>query len=199
MDTEAAPAPRKTNRTALIIVFSVLGFVVLCTVLNIIGNNYNTPESNSVVTPTIDLTPVVQQLATKFFEFFGPDIETTSGQVQPLGCANFVGRKLVLPGGESAFVPCPADSASVALIGADKLPGALGEGMTFVSGVDVAVSPALNTEKYKLTVHFVMPPGATIDRMTILHWDGTKWEDLGPLQTSDAQSTTVGLFVFASK
>ena len=195
---ETAPAPKKSNKTALIIVLSILGVVILCTLLNVIGNNLNSITPTPTVLPTLDLTPVMAQVATVFVNLFGPNIDTTSGQVQALECAQYTGRKLVLPGGDSAFIPCPADSATLSSIGADKLPGPLDAGLTFVSGLDVAVSPSLSGT-LRLSVHFVVPAEHINDKLTILHWDGTKWEDLGPLQTIDAQATTAGVFVLAGK
>jgi hypothetical protein len=65
--------------------------------------------------------------------------------------------------------------------------------------MDVAVSPAILGGRFKLTVHFVPPAGYAIDRLTILHWDGATWEDLGPLQTTDAGTFSGGVFVLAGK
>jgi hypothetical protein len=41
MTAESGPAPRKLNKTALIVILSILGVVILCTVMNAIGNNAN--------------------------------------------------------------------------------------------------------------------------------------------------------------
>jgi hypothetical protein len=200
MTAESAPAPRKSNKTALIIVSSLVGVVLLCVVLNLIGNNATGGIAPTpTVLPTLDMTPVMERVGTAFTNFFGSDIATTSGQVQSLGCGQYVGRKLVLPSGESAFVPCPADSASVSLIGADMLPGSLDAGLTFISGMGVVVLPSVASGQYKVTVHFVIPAGYAIDKLTILHWDGAKWQDLGPLQTPDGGASTGGLFVLAGK
>lgn len=109
MTTESAPAPKKSKKTTPIILLSILGVVVLCTVLNVMGRNA-TGGTALAPTPlsTLDMTPVIARVATVFVNMFGDDIATNSGEVQILKCAQYTGRKLLLPTGESAFIPCPA-------------------------------------------------------------------------------------------
>jgi hypothetical protein len=103
---------------------------------------------------------------------------------------------LYLPNSDGVYVPCPANSVTVSSVGADNLPGALDPGLTFLSGMDVEVSPSLSGT---IRVEFAPPLSKDPARLTVLHWDGAKWESLPVENVSKAKATTVGIFVLASK
>lgn len=188
---KAAPPPKRSNKTIFMIAASILGFVILCTILNLVGNSTGRPIS----TPTIDTTAAAQYWATSYVKMFGHIFDAVSGQAQQVDC-RYGSVTFQLANGDSAFIPCPADTATLTSIGADQLPAALGDGLTFVSAMDVQISPSLSGTT-KIT--FSQPEGTDLNHLTILHWDGAKWENLGIGQLRDAQASTAGVFVLASK
>lgn len=57
MTAEPAPAPKKSNRRPLIITVAVIvGFVALCTVLNVLGNNNVDFANSAISTPPLGQT-----------------------------------------------------------------------------------------------------------------------------------------------
>ena len=56
MTAEPAPAPKKSNRTLIITLAVILGFVALCTVLNVMGNNNVDFANPATSTPPFEQT-----------------------------------------------------------------------------------------------------------------------------------------------
>ena len=198
MNGDPSPAPKKPNKTLLIVLSSVVGFILLCIVLNILGSHSDSFMPGPTEGPTLDPQAAAAYAATAYTNMYGYNLDTTSGQAHALDCTKYSGMKLVLPSGDNAFIPCPADSAVLSSVSPDKLPSPLAEGITFVSGMDVQVSPSLSG---MVSVKFTIPLAYfnKQDKLTILHWNGTDWEDLGPGQTINAQAPTTGVFVLASR
>jgi hypothetical protein len=128
-------------------------------------------------------------------------IHVTGGEKHNLSCNDFSGTELILPNGDRVIIPCPnGDEASLDSVTNGELPGILDGNFSFISGLDASVKPALIDS---MTVSFMIPAGQQDINFTILHWDGTKWEDLGGYKSSDTffkvQSSSTGIFVLASK
>ena len=111
------------------------------------------------------------------------NVPDSGGQGTPLSCLQYVGTDLVLPNGDHALLPCPigsvtGTSGSLRGLSSSNLPGtALNSKFTFVSALDMEVNPPLSGGM--VTVSFNIPAGKQGANFAILHWDGTKWVNLG--------------------
>ncbi len=128
-------------------------------------------------------------------------IHVTGGESEALDCTNFIGTELILQDKDHVILPCPiGTNATLTGMSSDKLPGALDSKFTFVSGLDMEVTPSLTGS---ITVSFEMPSGKQDANFTILHWDGSKWVDVGGSKTADGffqtQTDLAGVFVLVSK
>ncbi|HUI89734.1 MAG TPA: right-handed parallel beta-helix repeat-containing protein [Anaerolineales bacterium] len=104
-------------------------------------------------------------------------IPDTGGPSNALDCADYTGTELVLPNGDMALLPCPIGaSASLVHILQAKLPGSLNGKYTFVSAVNLDVTPSLSGTA---TVSFKIPAAEEGSTFAILHWNGTEWVNLG--------------------
>ena len=194
MTAESAPAPRKSNKTALIIVSLLLGVVLLCVVLNVIGNNATGGTSPAPTVLGSAAAPPFQ--ATILAGAYGRIVHTSSGHTETLDCRQDPGMTVFLTNGDSAFIPCPAESATLISLGADQLPAALSQDLRFISGMDVQVSPSLSGT---MRVEFAPPDASHLSGRTIAHWNGAQWEYLPVERLSAVRVNTTGIFVFASK
>ena len=110
------------------------------------------------------------------------NVPDSGGQGHPLECTQYSGTELILPNHDHARLPCPigsitGTSGSLSRLTSDKLPDILDSKFTFVSAVDADVNPALTGGM--MTVSFTIPAGKQGANFAILHWDGTKWVNLG--------------------
>jgi Right handed beta helix region len=133
------------------------------------------------------------------------NVPDSGGQANGLECTQYSGTELVLPNGDQVLLPCPIGTAtgtngSLSRIAIDKLPGALDSQYTFVSGIDLQVTPLLIG---MMTVSFKIPSDKENAKFTILHWDGSKWVDLGGSKTTDGffevQTNLTGDFVLVAE
>lgn len=133
-------------------------------------------------------------------------VNVTPAQQVGLDCAAYIGTVLVLPNGDHAQLPCPfQDQATLGSQTAETLPGPLEGGLTFLSGMDVGLSQngqVLETLDGDLEVHFVIPEGQQGSQLSILHWNGTEWEQLNGVVSADgffeAPHSGTGVFVLVS-
>jgi hypothetical protein len=127
-------------------------------------------------------------------------IHVNGGEQNILTCDGFSGTELILPNGDRVILPCPnGDQASIDTLSSAQLPGALDGNFTFISGLDANVTPALLGS---MTVKFTIPADQTDADFTILHWDGTQWEDLGGDNASGffrVDTGSAGVFVLVSR
>lgn len=126
-------------------------------------------------------------------------IHVAAGQSYDLDCEQYAGTILILPNGDRVVLPCPiGDNASLVSLTTDQLPGELGEQYDFLSAFRVVVTPALS---HTMNVGFVLPAGQTNGKFTILHWDGSKWEEVGGSQAGGlffTNTTLTGEFILVS-
>ncbi len=109
-------------------------------------------------------------------------VPDSGSQGTPLSCSQYVGTELVLPNGDHVLLPCPIGSTpgtngSLHGLSSGNLPGKLDSKFSLASAFDVEVNPALSGGM--MTVSFKIPAGKTDANFAILHWDGTKWVNLG--------------------
>ena len=106
------------------------------------------------------------------------NIPDNSGQSNALDCTDYSGTELVLPNGDHVLLPCPiGNNAALTHVANNKLPGTLDSKFTFISAMDLQVTPSpLNGTAM---VSFTIPTGKAGANLAILHWDGTKWVNLG--------------------
>ena len=112
----------------------------------------------------------------------GSIIPVTGGAGVALDCSQYSGTDLVLPDGDQVLLPCPigsipGTSGSLHGLTSGNLPGTLDSKFTFVSALDADVTPSLTGGM--MTVSFKIPSGKQGSNFAILHWDGTKWVNLG--------------------
>ncbi len=101
-----------------------------------------------------------------------------SGQGYALDCTQYSGTELVLPNGDHVLMPCPiGNNAALMHVANNKLPGALDSKFTFISAMDSQVTPSPLSGT--AMVSFTIPSGKQGANLAILHWDGTKWVNLG--------------------
>ena len=118
-----------------------------------------------------------------------------------LDCTQYSGTELVLPNGDLVLLPCPiGNNAALAHVADNKLPGTLESNFNFVSAMDAEVTPSLDGTA---TVSFKIPAGQEGSKFAILHWDGTKWDDLGgslgPAGYFSVNTNLTGDFVLVSQ
>ncbi len=106
------------------------------------------------------------------------NVPDSGGQGYALDCTQYSGTELVLPNGDHVLLPCPiGNNAALTHVANNKLPGPVDSKFTFVSAMDSEVTPSpLNGTAM---VSFTIPSGKQGAHFTILHWDGTKWVNLG--------------------
>jgi hypothetical protein len=72
MTTEPVPAPKKSNKKLIIIIVStILGFLVLCTVLNVIGNTVNSVPPTPPQQQTEIAATSIAHVATVYAKWYG--------------------------------------------------------------------------------------------------------------------------------
>jgi len=187
IDAKPSAAGKKPNKTAIILIGSTVGLILLCIVLTVIGNNTGKPAP---------VTPLPPFQATMLAGAYGQIVHTASGQPQTLDCGRNAGLTIYLPDGDSAFVRCPADTATLTSLGIDQLPGALDPELIFISAVELNVSPSVSGT---VRVEFAPPDVNQLNGLTILHWSGTQWEQQTMERLSATEASTAGIFVFAHR
>jgi Right handed beta helix region len=128
-------------------------------------------------------------------------VNVTGGESNPLDCTDYGGTELVLPNGDHALLPCPnGQKGTVTSKTGSNLPSALDSKYTFISGFDAEVTPALSGS---MTVSFTIPAGKQGSNFAIMHWDGTKWVNLGgsinPPSFFSVQSNLTGEFILVTQ
>jgi len=135
-------------------------------------------------------------------------VNITGGENTGLDCTQYSGTELILPNQDSAIFPCPlSDSASLASFTADKLPGTLPDGNTFVSAFATGVlnnGSSQSPVNGLITVSFTIPDNMKDANLAILYWDGSQWVEVpGGHVTADghfeALTNLTGTFVLVSK
>ena len=118
-----------------------------------------------------------------------------------LDCTNYSATEIALPNQDHILLPCPT-TGNATLTGqtGNQLPGKLDARYTFISAFNAAVTPTLDGS---MTVSFKIPAGQANANLTILHWDGSKWVDVGGSSTSDGffqtQTNLTGVFVLVTR
>ena len=156
----------------------------------------------TLVTNAFDCNPPIEKDPRKPISSFPVNvIPTSGGQFEELDCASFRGSRLILPNGDSVFIPCPnGDQAKLDPLGNDNLPGALGDPFAFISGMSVTVQPKVNGD---IKIEFFVPEDSKGKTLSILFWTGTEWKELGGALDADGKFTVNagegGSFVLVSK
>lgn len=120
----------------------------------------------------------------------GLPLNIVQGGSAQLDCDNFSGTTLVLPNGDKVTFKCPIrGSASANRLAGDALPGALPDGVEYVSGLTAIHSPdgsdvALGGLVF---VSFVVPADMQGEDFAILYWNGTEWVDLDTAAFDDGR------------
>ena len=143
------------------------------------------------VRPTVTVAPI-REVHT---------INVVDGTLYTLDCDLYIGTELVLPNGDKVTLPCPiTGEASLSAVESDELPQVLEDGQTFVSALDVLVSPTLDGV---ITVAFKLQPDQTGAGLSILRWDDTEWTELSGIRTAEdfleARSGQDGVFALVSE
>jgi hypothetical protein len=131
-------------------------------------------------------------------------VHVSGGESVLLACDLYSGTLLILPNGDSAFLPCPI-SGSVTLTSLSRAGHALPDGATFASGMDLRVTPDANSSANPdaaMTISFVVPGNQRGANLAILHWSGGKWQEVSSINTGGhlvAQVDFDGVFVMVSR
>jgi hypothetical protein len=137
------------------------------------------------------------------------------GEKIPLECPAYDATLLVLPNGDSVFIPCPlGDDASLDGLNEDELFDALPDDIKFVSGFDLQIAnettpfsiggQTTNTVDEMMDLSFVVPADKLTSELAIVYWNGIKWTEVpnGTL-TEDgkfvASVNFTGTFVLVTK
>jgi hypothetical protein len=131
----------------------------------------------------------------------GVGVPVTGGEGIALDCTQYRGTMLVLPNRDQIILPCPiSGQAALKHQAQDGLPGPLDSKFSFVSAMDAEVSPSLSGT---MLVDFFIPPDKQRANLSILHWDGSQWVELGGAKTADGffeiPSSLAGVFVLVTK
>jgi hypothetical protein len=128
-------------------------------------------------------------------------------------CTLFSGNLLVLPNGDSVYLPCPiSGDATLTELSKANLVEALPKGMTFASGLNLQVAPKASLFSAgeetsdltgaTMTISFVIPANQLNSEWIMLYWNGSKWEDINAVVVNghlNAQVDFDGTFVMVSK
>jgi hypothetical protein len=134
-------------------------------------------------------------------------LSVTDGQTVNLDCTNYSGSTLALSNRDQIILLCPVTGqATLKHVAVDALPSKLDTTMTYQSGMDAQVTQngqAATTLNGPMKVDFVIPSSAQgTTQLSILHWDGTQWVDVGGTATPDGFIETItnqtGTFVLVS-
>jgi len=128
-------------------------------------------------------------------------VRVVEGESVTLDCVRYSGTILILPNGDRATLPCPiTGDATLDTVLSEDLPGPLDPGLTFLSGMHLQVTPALNGV---VAVDFVLPFSQDVTNLSILRWDEAGWFDLNGIRSKEiyfeAQSTQDGVFALVTK
>jgi hypothetical protein len=131
----------------------------------------------------------------------GVGVPVTGGEGIALDCTQYRGTMLVLPNRDQIVLPCPiSGQAALKHQAQDGLPGPLDSKFSFVSAMDAEVSPSLSGT---MLVDFFIPPDKQNANLSILHWDGSQWVELGGAKNADGYfeipSSLTGVFVLVTK
>lgn len=125
------------------------------------------------------------------------DVPFTGGDPVEQDCEQYSGTILQLPNGTSVEVGCPFDGSSLLEgLNEEDLPGTLGAGADFVSGISVGLLDMENVqitvnEDGTITITFLIPEDSNARGYDILYWDPTAndgagaWVTLPPAQFGD--------------
>ncbi len=125
-----------------------------------------------------------------------------------LDCTAYSGTLLILPNGDNALFPCPIqDEGRIEVVTSEDLPADLPEGNEFISSFTTFLFKDGQTQEISeglITISFMIPDGADKEALSILHWNGTEWIDLGGAVSEDGlhfevPTKLIGTFVLVSK
>ncbi len=122
-------------------------------------------------------------------------IVRVSGGSAELDCVLFSGTVLILPNGDQVIFKCPTSgSASLNPLTNDALPGALPEGVEYVSGMLADQSPVGSDTALDglVVVSFLIPAEFNSASLAILYWTGSEWVDLKDATFEDGRSVING-------
>lgn len=125
----------------------------------------------------------------------GLPLNIVQGGSAELRCDKFSGTVLVLPNGDKVTFKCPIrGSASATRLAEDGLPGALPEGVEYVSGLNAIQSPdgsdvALNG---LVIVSFLIPEEMQGENFAILYWNEAEWVELSAAAFDDGRIVVNG-------
>ncbi len=134
-------------------------------------------------------------------------LNVTDGQTVNLDCTNYSGTTLALSNRDQIVLLCPITGQGVLKhVSVDTLPAKLDTSLTYQSAMDAEVTQngqALQTLSGPMKVDFVIPSGASgTTKLSIMHWDGTQYVDVGGTATPDGFIETItnqtGTFVLVS-
>jgi hypothetical protein len=135
-------------------------------------------------------------------------LNVTDGQTVNLDCTTYSGTTLALSNRDQIILLCPVTGqATLKHLAVDALPSKLDSTMTYQSAMDAQVSQngqTATTLNGPMKVDFVIPSGVQgTTNLSIQHWDGTKWVDVGGTATPDGFIETItnqtGTFVLVSR
>jgi len=135
-------------------------------------------------------------------------LNVTDGQTVNLDCTNYSGTTLALSNRDQIILLCPVNGqATLKHVAVDALPSKLDSTMTYQSAMDAQVTQngqTATTLNGPMKVDFVIPSSAQgTTQLSILHWDGTQWVDVGGTATPDGFIETItnqtGTFVLISR
>ena len=135
-------------------------------------------------------------------------LNVTDGQTVNLDCTTYSGTTLALSNRDQIILLCPVTGqATLKHVSVDALASKLDTTLTYQSAMDAEVTQSgqtATTLNGPMKVDFVIPSSAQgTTNLSILHWDGTKWVDVGGTATPDGFIETItnqtGTFVLISR
>jgi hypothetical protein len=141
-------------------------------------------------------------------------VNLISEQTVPLECVAFRGAMLMLPNGDSVYLPCPIrGKASLASLTEADLDDALPEGTAFTSGFNLQVATeaghlstsgeAPTSVGEMMTISFVIPESKLNADLAVLFWNGSKWAEVEGAMIENsylkAQVDFDGLFILVGR
>ncbi len=159
-----------------------------------------TPPPSYILGPTAAATPAAAPQLNV--------LNVTDGQTVNLDCTSYSGTTLALSNRDQITLLCPVTGQAVLKhVTVDTLPSKLDTTMTYQSAMDAEVTQngtVAQTLNGPMKVDFAIPANVQgTTKLSILHWDGTKWVDVGGTATPDGFIETItnqtGVFVLISR